>query len=142
MGASFSPTIANIFLSITLFLATQPLKPPVLKRYIDDIFVIWPHSSDELNTFFTALHTFHPSLHFTSTHSQTQTYFLDITIFQARHISLHQHTRHENIPKTSINTYTTTPPTHENYTKVLFKVTASDTHAQTASLVTTIQQSH
>ncbi len=84
MGASFSPTIANIFLSITLnkFLATQPLKPLLLKRYIDDIFVIWPHSSEELNTFLTALNTFHSSLHFTSSYSQTETNFLDITIFK------------------------------------------------------------
>ena len=36
MGALFSPTVANIFMSIVLkkFLATQPIKPLILKRYI------------------------------------------------------------------------------------------------------------
>ncbi|XP_064402509.1 uncharacterized protein LOC135348235 [Halichondria panicea] len=59
MGASFSPTIANIFLSVTLdlFLRTQQSKPLLLKRYIDDILLIWPHSLDKLNAFLTALST-------------------------------------------------------------------------------------
>ena len=38
MGAAFSPTIANIFMSVFIckFLQTQKTKPLVLKRYIDD----------------------------------------------------------------------------------------------------------
>ena len=44
MGAVFSPTIANIFMSTILrdFLSTQSTTPLLITRYIDDIFIIWP----------------------------------------------------------------------------------------------------
>ncbi|CAI7996639.1 CAP-Gly domain-containing linker protein 1 [Geodia barretti] len=43
MGADFSPTMANIYMSVILqkFLLTQPTQPYYLKRYIDDILMIW-----------------------------------------------------------------------------------------------------
>ena len=49
MGAAFSPTVANIFLSVIFrrFLSKQHLKPLLLKRYIDDIFLIWQHSYED-----------------------------------------------------------------------------------------------
>ena len=42
LGAAFSPTIANIFLFVTLkrYLHTQSLKPLLFQRYIDDIIII------------------------------------------------------------------------------------------------------
>ena len=84
MGAAFSPTIANIFLSVTLqkFLQTQHLKPLLFKRYIDDIFMIWPHSSANLKIFLAALNLSHPSLHYTYATSPSSIDFLDITIFK------------------------------------------------------------
>ncbi len=84
MGASFSPTIANIFLSVTInnFLQTQHLKPLLLKRYIDDIFLIWPHSLDTLNAFLTSLNLFHLSLNFTHSLSSQQVDYLDLTIYK------------------------------------------------------------
>ena len=84
MGASFSPTIANIFLSVTLdnFLQTQTLKPLLFKRYIDDILLIWPHSPAELDSFLSDLNSYHSSLHFTSKHSSTEIDFLDITVYK------------------------------------------------------------
>lgn len=84
MGASFSPTIANIFLSVTIdnFLHTQQLKPLLLKRYIDDIFLLWPHSLDTLNTFLHSLNSFHSSLNFTHNLSSHQVDFLDVTIYK------------------------------------------------------------
>ena len=84
MGAAFSPTVANIFLSITLqnFLQTQPLKPFLLKRYIDDIIIIWPYGQSSLKEFLTHLNSFHPSLRFISTSSDTSMDFLDLTIFK------------------------------------------------------------
>lgn len=84
MGATFSPTIANIFMSvfIRMFLQTQKTKPLVLKRYIDDIFIVWTKSSEELAKFLADLNKFHPSIHFTHQHSSTSIDFLDITIFK------------------------------------------------------------
>ena len=46
MGSACSPTVANIYMSVTLrkFLRTQSNKPLLLTRYIDDIFMIWIQS--------------------------------------------------------------------------------------------------
>ena len=84
MGAAFSPTIANIYLSTILqrFVSSQPKQPYLLKRYIDDIFLIWQHSSEDLREFLTALNQFHPSLKYTWTFSQTSVDYLDITIYK------------------------------------------------------------
>ena len=53
MGATFSPTIANIFMSTILrdFLQTQQIQPLLITWYIDDIFMIWTDSTDNLTTF-------------------------------------------------------------------------------------------
>ena len=84
MGAAFSPTIANIFMSIFIrkFLSTQKYQPLLLKRYIDDIFLIWTRSQAELEQFITDLNKFHPSIHFTHHDSSTTVDFLDLTIFK------------------------------------------------------------
>ena len=87
MGAAFSPTIANIYMSIFLnnFLTIQQHKPLLLKRYIDDILVIWTHTKETLQNFLSALNNFHPSLHFTFSFSQTSTNYLDLTIYKGHH---------------------------------------------------------
>ena len=83
MGAAFFPTIANIFLSVTLqnFLGTQHHKPVLLYRYIDDIFLIWPEK-ETLKDFLTSLNSFHPNLKFTHTSSESSINFLDLTIYK------------------------------------------------------------
>lgn len=50
MGAAFSPSLANIYMSVFLirFLKSYPSKPLLLKRYIDDIFIIWPNRYKQL----------------------------------------------------------------------------------------------
>jgi hypothetical protein len=87
MGTAFSPTIANIYMSVFMqnFLATQEHKPLLIKRYIDDIVLVWPHSKDQLTNFLTALNNFHSSLHFTFNFSQTSIDFLDLTIYKGPH---------------------------------------------------------
>ena len=84
MGAAFSPTVANIFLSVILrtFLPKQHLKPLLLKRYIDDIFLIWQHSYEDLVQFFSSLNQFHPSIHYTWNSSATSIDYLDVTVFK------------------------------------------------------------
>lgn len=86
MGAAFSPTIANIFLSVTLsrFLQTQETKPVLLTRYIDDIFVIWP-KKETINNFLSELSKFHPNLIFTHACSESTIDFLDLTIYKGPH---------------------------------------------------------
>lgn len=91
MGSSFSPTIANIFMSVLFrsFLSSATEKPLLLVRYIDDIFLIWPkHQS--LDTFTTKLNAFHPNIKFTITISETSIDFLDITIYKSNLYPSHQ----------------------------------------------------
>ena len=64
MGAAFSPSIANIYMSTVLnkFLQAQKAQPLLFMRYIDDIFMIWKDTKEELNTFVTNLNSIHPTL--------------------------------------------------------------------------------
>ena len=84
MGTAFSPTIANIFMSVCIrkFLATQKIKPLLLKRYIDNIFLIWTNTKETLQNFLDSLNGFHPSIQFTYTISQNSTDFLDLSIYK------------------------------------------------------------
>ena len=86
MGATFSPTIANIFLSVTLsrFLRTQSTKPILLARYIDDIFLVWP-KRETIDTFLSELNNFHPNLKFTHSLSESTIDYLDLTIYKGPH---------------------------------------------------------
>lgn len=87
MGAAFSPTIANIYMSIFLkkFLMTQQYKPLLLKRYIDDILILWTDTEEKLQQFLKSLNEFHPTLNFTFNYSKTSTDFLDLTIYKGPH---------------------------------------------------------
>ena len=87
MGAAFSPTIANIFMSVIMrrFLRTQKHRPLLLKRYIDDIIIIWTKSQQQLEQFLESLNNFHPSLHYTYTHSMENIDYLDLTIYKGPH---------------------------------------------------------
>ena len=84
MGAACSPTIANIYMSVTLrkFLRTQNHKPLLLTRYIDDIFIIWTHGQIELVQFMDNLNQFNNSLRYTYQYSSTSIDFLDLTIYK------------------------------------------------------------
>ena len=68
MGATFSPTVANIDMSVTLqsFLRTQTKQPLLLVRYIDDIFMIWTHTSEMSQK----PHNLHQYLHYSSNHDK------------------------------------------------------------------------
>ena len=86
MGVAFSPTNAIIYMSITLrnILQTQPHKPQLLKRYIDDIMM---DTNEELKQLLRARNEFNPSLHFTFTYSQNSIDFLDLTIYKGTTLS-------------------------------------------------------
>ena len=83
MGAAFSPTMANIFMSVTLhnFLKTQENQPLLLTRYIDDIIIIWPEEHT-LSNFLLILNSYHPNLRFTHIVSKSSVNFLDLTIYK------------------------------------------------------------
>ena len=51
-------------------LNNAPYKPHTWLRYIDDIFVIWTEGLDKLRIFIDYLNSIHPTIKFSSSHSQ------------------------------------------------------------------------
>ena len=84
MGAAFSPTVANIYMSVVIrrFLRTQRKQPLLLSRYIDDIFFIWTGTEEDLIQFLTDMNNFNPALQYTHQHSSFSVDFLDLTIYK------------------------------------------------------------
>ena len=68
MGTRMAPSYANLFLAKfeTDALSRAPYQPHTWWRYIDDIFMIWTHSVDDLHAFTSYLNTIHPTIKFTS----------------------------------------------------------------------------
>lgn len=86
MGTRMAPSYANLYMGSleTKFLNSQILKPLTWLRFIDDIFMIWPHSLQTLNTFLSQLNSF-SSLRFTHEISKTNITFLDVDITYNNH---------------------------------------------------------
>ena len=79
MGTKLSHSYTNVFMTKVEeeYVCTYPLQPKLWKRFIDDIFLIWPHGMDSLLEFINHLNT----LHFTKDISCTEISFLDLTIY-------------------------------------------------------------
>ena len=77
-----APSYANLFLAKfeTDAFSRAPYQPHTWWRYIDDIFMIWTHSVDDLQTFTTYLNNIHPTIKFTSNYSFTSIPFLDVNV--------------------------------------------------------------
>ena len=82
MGTRMAPSYANLLLAKyeTDALSHAPHQPHTWWRFIDDIFMIWTHTEDELRTFITYLNNIHPTIKFTSSHSATSISFLDVKV--------------------------------------------------------------
>ena len=82
MGTQVAPSFANIFMSWfeDKFVYTYTPKPLLWKRYIDDVFMIWPHGQESLNTFMEHLNASHNTIKFTAESSTSSVNFLDISI--------------------------------------------------------------
>jgi hypothetical protein len=67
MGSPLSPVIANFYMEDfeerALDLAHH--KPICWFRYVDDIFVIWPHEPDKLKDFLNHVNSTHECIQFT-----------------------------------------------------------------------------
>ena len=81
MGTRVAPSFAINFMAWfeETFVYTYHTQPMVWLRYIDDIFLIWTRSRDELNTFIQHLNSRIPSIKFTEEVSQESVTFLDTT---------------------------------------------------------------
>ena len=86
MGRRFAPRMADLFLDWleTSFLKALPrhLQPKVYLRYLDDIFMIWPHERGFIQDFMDIFNSQHPDINLTHEIHQVSVDFLDVTIFK------------------------------------------------------------
>ena len=71
------------------FLSKQPQAPLVWWRHIDDIFMIWPYTREELHFFIYGLNNSHPTLRFTHEVNSTTVSFLDVSITKNNQGEIH-----------------------------------------------------
>ena len=103
MGRAYAPAYANIFMAKweKEALNKSSLKPKLYLRYLDDIFVVWPHGIDAFWAFFHTLNNHHPTIKLKPQVNHSTINFLDVTVYKV-------------------------PSTNKLQTKVYFKPT--DTH--------------
>ena len=84
MGTKMAPNYAIIYMHWieTGFLQSIHHKPKIWKRFIDDIFMLWPHGEHKLQELLTALNSYHKVIKFTEEHSTTEIPFLDTTVYK------------------------------------------------------------
>ena len=82
MGTKMAPAYANIFMAVLEeeFLSNRPLRPTLYVRYIDDIFMIWEHSTEDLTTFYNDFNSCSQSIKFTMETSKEEISFLDVSV--------------------------------------------------------------
>ena len=82
MGAKMVPAYANIFMDAieTSFLSSSPLKPSIYYRYIDDIFLIFPHGNDSLTHLLEHANNIHQNIKFTHERSKATLPCLDVLV--------------------------------------------------------------
>ena len=82
MSTALAPNSANLFTDKfkTKALEKYPLKLLILKRFIDDIFMILAHGEQGLQKFIEYLNNIHPTIKFTHEFSKTDVNILDTTV--------------------------------------------------------------
>jgi len=75
---------ANIFMGKveTEILSQSAPKPLAWKQYIDDIFSLWDTSREDLTQFIDQANKHHPTVKFTAEISDTETTFLDTSVYK------------------------------------------------------------
>jgi hypothetical protein len=84
MGKRFSPSFANIYVAEWEEDALNkcPKQPLFYRRYLDDIFMIWNHSREEFDEFFTILNNHDPNIKLKANIDQSSVDFLDVTLYK------------------------------------------------------------
>lgn len=82
MGTKMAPNYANLFMAHfeENNILNQELKPLLYRRYIDDIFIVWSHGPEELQTLFRHANRAHHTIKFTIESSTETIHFLDLTL--------------------------------------------------------------
>ena len=84
MGTKVAPSYANLFMGQLekKLLKSLPKQPLIYKRFIDDIFMVFEGSEQELTQFITLCNNFHHSIKFTAEYSKTRAIFLDTIVLK------------------------------------------------------------
>ena len=83
MGLRFSPGMANVYLiDFDAKAISYVINPINYRRFLDDIFFVWPGSIEQLTTFQDYLNTIEPGIHVTFSYHKTRINFLDVTVFK------------------------------------------------------------
>ena len=84
MGTPMAPSVANLFMASLeedmLQNSPVPVNKDLYKRFIDDIFLLWTGSDEDLDTFLDYINTIHPTIKFTHQASRESVSFLDISL--------------------------------------------------------------
>ncbi|XP_060600672.1 uncharacterized protein LOC132754094, partial [Ruditapes philippinarum] len=82
MGSSMAPAYASLFMGKLEkdFIESRNIKPTLWLRFLDDIFLIWDDTREELENFIRDLNDFHPTIKFTQTISSSCVDFLDVRV--------------------------------------------------------------
>ena len=83
MGTRVAPTLANLFMGYfeEKHVYSYKLQPTMWVRFIDDIFMVWPHGKTELEAFINHLNRVHSNIKFTSEFSEKNIPFLDTMVY-------------------------------------------------------------
>jgi hypothetical protein len=89
MGKKYAPALANLYLldfdnAAIAGLATENgiIKPMIFKRYLDDIFFIWPGTIEELKHFERYLNTITNGIKITFEYHEQEINFLDTVVYK------------------------------------------------------------
>ena len=89
MGTKMAPAYANIFMGDLeeKLIQDHHTTPIVRKRYIDDVFCIWPGQPQDFENFVAYLNTKLHSIKFTYECSASSVDFLDLTVYKGQRYS-------------------------------------------------------
>ena len=90
MGTKLAPALATIVVGDLEepFLDRHTHQPLLWMRYIDDVFLVWPHSESDFLAFVDALNNLAPRIKFTYDLSRRAVNFLDLTIYKSSDFSI------------------------------------------------------
>ena len=88
MGSSMAPSYASLFMGKFEedFLQSRTLAPTVWFRFLDDIFMIWDHTYEELESFISDINSFHPCINFFCSTCKQCIPFLDVQVIKSSSI--------------------------------------------------------
>ena len=83
MGRDWAPHYADIYMAKfeKEALLKAPLKPHTYFRYLDDVFIVWPHGEKAFISFLKSLNEHEPPIKFKATINKDKVDYLDTTIY-------------------------------------------------------------